>query len=258
MGRFKTESLINYSENLETAKQAVVKLMEGTGELRTQDLLLETNLEKIESGIRTLNEIGSKSWLVSSILLYSLIYDQKMYEQSGLDWINYMRESRKRLNLDPRDISEQLSSARYFIRYHDELIERGWSPIGTSKKLARAELAENLTGDHQAVLEHLISDSFRNFKDWYTGYKLKPIVDTRQTEVLRDRIELNHARAEYKIDGKSAVTLSDDLPEEYRAKLNGYLTKIFESLKSGYEPAIIPVKTNEDAQKLMQSSERSK
>jgi len=87
---YRESSLINLSDKLGDAKKAVVALMSDTAPDAIK-IFNDKDLESVEHDIKTVNEFGSKCWLVSAIALYSLIYDQKLYEQSGLAWQEYLK-----------------------------------------------------------------------------------------------------------------------------------------------------------------------
>ena len=253
MGIFKKsnqeEQLIDYSGLVEDAKATAIELMSKSN-IDAEGLFYETDLFKIEQGIKNLNEFSSKCWLVSAITLYALVYDQQLYRQSGLEWSEYLRKSRSRLGMDPRDVTEQLSSARFFIQYHEALKRSGWNPIGSGRKLARAELALALSGDLNATLEHLANDSWAEFHSWYSSFKEIPIVPKiSDSHIEKKNIEIGDSSV--KIDGKVALTIGDEIAPEDKLRIGSYVSKIFEAIKDGYEPAIIPVYDNKEANRLL-------
>lgn len=230
---------------LKQAKETALALV--SGEVDAIELLGCNNLEEIETGIKKLNEYADKCWLLSSIVLYTMIYDKNLYEQSGLSWIEYLSQSRSRLNMDKRDVTEQLSSARFFIKNHKKLVEAGWQPKGTSRKMARAELALELSGDLDLTVQHIVNDSWRDFNDWYSSYKVRVL-----SEAPSPTKDIEIRKNEFLIGGKIAVSISDDIDEEDKIKLQVYLNKIFTAMKNGEEPMFAEISEIKDAQRLQQ------
>jgi len=243
--------------NLEKAKETAIALTDGNYSLNIDSIMGSDNLGDIESGIRYLNEISDKCWLLSSIALYSMVYDESMYKQSGLFWADYLKESRARLGLAPRDVSEQLSAGRFFIKHYSALERAGWSPIGSARKMARAELAVEMSGSVEETIKHLVSDSWREFNAWYSSFKPVQALP-KPTEYARDDIEITPDKI--LVQGIDAVTLNDELPLADRERFAGYMTKIFEAIKNGYEPAIIPVYDANEGKRLeiLRDKERAK
>lgn len=237
----------NVAELNEEAKTLALTLSQ-QNTVNINSLFASENLSDIETGIKSLNELSSKCWLLSALALYSLVYNKKMYEQSNLTWQQYTKESKQRLGMNDREISEQLSSARFFVAHYKELEKAEWSPVGSSFKLARAELAYLLSNDLDLTIKHLKEDSAREFKAWYQSMKATPVI-TDNNSLKRDDIEIDGNI--YIVNKQKAVTISDKLSKEEQDKLKTYLDRIFLTLKSGYEPAIIPVKDKEDANKLL-------
>lgn len=231
-------------DQVESAKETAVALIGDNSSRNALDLFYTEDLSEVEDGIKRLNEFSSKSWLLSSILLYTLIYNKGFYEQSGLEWAEYAKQSRQRLGIDQRDITEQLSAARFFIRNHKALEKAGFNPLGSNAKLARAELALELTGSVDMVIEHIVSDTWRDFKEWYQSFKPSKSLP-KPNECRRDDISFDDGR--FTIGGVDAVTVSDRIPEADRQRLLGYLSTIFKSMALGYEPAIIPVYDKKEA-----------
>ena len=253
---FKTSE--EYSENLEQAKTTAIELMNDNLP-NASDLFFEKDLKKIEEGIKKLNDYSSKCWLISAVTLYSLIFDKGMYTQSGLSWEEYMKDSRARLGLDPRETTEQLSSARFFIKNHEALKRAGWTPIGNARKLSRAELAYKLCNNLDEVIDHLVHDSWRDFKNWYQRLKVVPILtdDSIKTEKINQK-DYRLENGVFKIGGVQAVSVNSALDEEDRVYLTTCLQKIFDALKAGYEPAIIPVYDNNEANALLRLRDKNR
>lgn len=229
-------------DEVESAKETAVTLLQNNAPKNTMDLFFSDNLEEIENGIRQLNDFSNKSWLLSAILLYTLIYSKDLYLQSGLGWAQYSKQARERLGLDPRDITDQLSAARFFIKNHLELERAGFDPVGNNRKLSRAELATDLSKDVHKVIQHLAKDTWQDFHDWYQSYKPGK---KKIEEFKRSDIEIKDGH--YFIKGNEAVSVSDKIPTEDKEKLEGYIYQIFDALRKGYEPAIIEVYDKKEA-----------
>ncbi len=232
-------------DEVESAKETAVALIKDEADFDAIELFYDDNLENIESGIRKLNSFSNKTWLLSSIILYTLIYNKSLYTQSGLSWIDYAQEARTRLGLEPRDITEQLSAARFFIMNHAELERQNFNPAGNNRKLARAEMATELCGDVHETIRHLVNDTWREFNAWYSSFKEAKALPT---EYKRDDIVIEKSRVF--IGDIEAVSISDKLPEQDRERIEKYVTQIFEAMKQGYEPAIVPVYDEKEARMM--------
>lgn len=233
----RTNRIINATvDEVESAKETAVTLLSDTSTKSALDLFYTDNLEEIENGIKKLNDFSNKSWLLSAILLYTLIYNQSLYVQSGLTWAEYSREARDRLGLEPRDITEQLSAARFFILHHTALERAGFNPAGNNRKLARAELATDLCGNVNLTIQHLVNDTWQDYKDWYTSFKIKKAITDSK---IRTDIEIKDGK--FIISGIEAVKISDSISESDKERLNEYIKQIFDAMGKGYEPAIVPV-----------------
>ncbi len=236
-------------DQVEKAKQLAIKLT--NSEFGTQkeilNLFYSRKLTEVESGIRKLNEVSDTCWLLAAILLHSIVYDQNLYTQSKLEWSEYISDSRKRLGLDQRDITEQLAAARFFIQHFDELNKAKWKPLGNCRKLARAELALRLSGNLEETVQHLVNDSWRDFKDWYSAYKLPkalPFDDKRP--------DIQLSRKGVLIDGKPLFTIGKGISNEERNRFYEYAARIYEAIKHGNEPAIIEVYDKKEEKRLQQ------
>lgn len=237
--------LIDASSNeIENAKETAVALLGDASNKMAIDLFYTDNLEEIEQGIRNLNEFSNKSWLISAILLFTLIYNKNLYAQSGLNWADYAKQSKERLGIDQRDITEQLYASEFFIRYHKQLERAHFDPVGANRKLARANLALKLSGDLPAVIKHLCNDTFRDFKTWYQSFKKSKALP-KINESVRD--DIGYKGNKFTIKGIEAVTISDKIPPEEKQRLQRYMKTIFEAIANGYEPAIIPVYDRKEA-----------
>lgn len=95
-----------------------------------------------------------------------------------------------------------------------------------------------LCGDTNLVIQHLVKDSWNEFKDWYSSYKKKKLINT-DNEKVRPEVKVEKGR--YYIGNIEAVKIDSSISEEDKARLNNYLVQIFDALKNGYEPAIVPV-----------------
>lgn len=233
-------------DEVESAKETAISLIQDNSSFDYMDLFYNDNLEYIENGIKNLNNYSNKSWLLSSILLYTLIYNKSLYSQSGLTWGDYSKQARIRLGLDPRDITEQLSSARFFIQNHDELMRQGYDITTSNRKLARAELATELCGDVHETIKHLCNDKWLDFKEWYSSFKTKKALPV---EIKNKDIDFKSSKIYIK--GEEAVTISKNVPDEYKERLEKYLSQIVDAIKQGYEPAIVPVYDEKEARNLV-------
>ncbi len=224
-------------DEIESAKETALSLISDTPSNSALDLFYTDNLQEIETGIRRLNEVSNKAYILSSVLLYTLIFNNDLYTQSGLSWDAYTAEARQRLGVSQATISNQLSTARFFIRYHNALERAGWKPDDSYSKLARAELALSLCNNIDEVIEHLINDSSSEFKKWYTSIKDGKKLSVYIQDLKRDDIKIDGNR--FYIKGIESVTISDDIPSEEKERIQTYITQIFEILQQGYEPAIV-------------------
>lgn len=230
-------------DEIESAKETAVALMANTSNQNTLDLFYTEKLDDIENGIKNLNNFSTTSWLMSAILLYTLIYNKGLYIQSGLSWSEYSKQSKKRIGLDYHELSEQLSVARFFIKHHQALERAGFTPIGNNRKLSRAELATELCGDVNLTIQHLVNDTWKDFFDWYNSYRIKELPEKNDNS--RNDIQITNNK--FIINGVEAVTISDSISESDKNRITEYVKQIFEVLQQGYEPAIISVYDRKEA-----------
>lgn len=231
-------------DEVETAKQTAYSMMQNSLiQKQAEDLFFTDNLDEIENGLKKLNEISTNSWMLSALILYTIIYNKGLYEQSGLTWDNYLAESKDRIGIDKRTVADQLCAARFFILNQKTLVERGFTFVGNTRKLIRAEYATELCGDKNLVIDHLINDSWKDFNDWYSSFKIKKLITTT-----------DHKRDDIKIDGNKfiigkveAIKISDKIPEDDKERLQDYIKQIFDAIQNGYEPAIVPVYDKKEA-----------
>ena len=229
-------------DQVNEARQTALALAGESAQMNIADWFYSDNLEEIENGIRELNKFSSKTWVLSGILIYTLIYNESLYSQSGLDWYEYSRQARERLGIDNREITEQLGAARFFIKNYKALEKRGFKLEGNNKKLARAELAEKLCGSTTQTLDHLCNDTCTEFKLWYSSFKQKPKIEND-----RKRTDLRINGDRFYIGKTEAVKISDKIPEADGKKLKDCIKSIFKILADGYEPAIIAVYDKKEA-----------
>lgn len=215
------------------------------------ELLDGHDLEFVENGIKKMNEFADKCWLLSSILVYTLIYDKQMYSQSGLDWISYVSESRERLGIEPADFTVSICSARFFIKHHHDLLQAKWNPVGSRRKLARAELALELCGDLPLTINHIVNDSWREFFDWYSAIKNPEKIAQKvvKEDMPRSDIVINNGKVTIK--GKEVYTVSDDLDKNDASRLNDCIVQFFKCLQQGYYPAVISTYNENEAKSLV-------
>ncbi|SEP79351.1 hypothetical protein SAMN04487977_101443 [Treponema bryantii] len=244
----RTNKIIDASlDEVQTAKESAIALVQGSVVQQTaEDLFYTDNLEEVENGLKSLNEFSNKAWLLSSIILYTVIYNKELYTDSGLFWDEYAKQAQERIGIDPRDVSEQLSSARFFIQHHAELERQGFDPSGNNRKLARAELATELSGDVHAVIKHLVNDSWRDFKAWYSSFKTKAI--EAPNDIKRPDIEVKGKKVY--IQGVEAIKVSEKIPQQDKERLEKYISQIFEAMRKGLEPAIVQCYDEKEARVL--------
>ena len=236
------------TDEVQIAKESAIALVQGSVVQQTaEDLFYTDNLEEVERGLKSLNEFSNKAWLLSAIILYTVIYNNDLFLQSGLTWEEYSKQSRERIGIEQRDISEQLSASRFFIKHHAELERQGFDPSGNNRKLARAELATELSGDVHAVIEHLVKDSWTEFKEWYSSFKVKQIEPP--DDIKRHDIDIKGNKVY--IQGIEAVKISDKIPPNDKDKIELYIKQIFECLQLGYEPAIMQTMDTKEANVLV-------
>ena len=230
------------ADSVEMAKKVVVEMTKDNSPTHTLDLFYSNSLDEIESGIRSLNDFSSKCWILSALALYTLIYDKQIYSQSGLDWQSYQKEAKTRLGLDPREVSEQLSGARFFISNRVKLINAGWNPSVPNQSLARAFLAVELSGDLDLTINKLVNSSVRDFKAWYQSFKMLPNVETEDK-----RPDIIISKSKIKINGVEAVKVNDKIPQQDKEQIEDCLRQIYTIIKSGNYPAIVSTYDEKEA-----------
>ena len=219
------------SEQLELATKSAFSLASDGTDLNVAELFYSHNLAEVEGHIKRLSEFSSKSWLLSAILLFMLVYSDELYKQSGLDWNSYMADARARLGLDQRDVTQMLSAARFFILYHSKLEDAGWTPANNCIKLARAELALSLCDDIDLTIEHLMNDTWDGFKKWYSSYKQK-----KQPALEENKFYTRKGKFFY--DDTEVVQISMSIPPKERAMIRNCMTQVFTLLKQGKIPSV--------------------
>lgn len=243
----------NLTDSVADAKKSVKSLMaKNEVPMDFTNLLDNDNLAEVENGIRQMNEFADKCWLLSSIMIYTLIYDKNMYEQSGLNWLEYVAQSKERLGIEPTDFSMCLCTAKFFIKYHRDLVKAGWNPVGSRRKLARAELALALSGDLNATINHLVNDSWRDFFAWYSEIKNpeKYIGTNKPVETVRKDIKITK-KGKITVGGVVPVTIADELSPEDKSRLQDLILQYFECLQTGDYPALIPTYDEREASSLV-------
>lgn len=206
-------------------------------------LMYSTNLDEVESGIKRLNDMSEKCWLLSGIALYSLIYNKNMYQQSGLGWSEYLQKSEERLGVGYKEIYEQLSASRFFICHYEKLLKKGWTPNGSKMKLVYGELAVEMSGSLDKTIDHICKDSFKEYREWYSSFRQVKYVKEVDTNYDIKPKDIKVTGRGFFMSNIEAVKVSKELPKAEQDKLNGYLRKIFDALKEGVEPQItIPKK----------------
>lgn len=237
---------------LEKAKHTALELTQDYAPTNIESVFDEQNLDAVESIIKNLNDYSSKCWILSALAVYTLVYDKNLYTQSGLTWSEYIQQSKERLGLDKRELSEQLSSARFFIKNKNALIRYGWTTSTCKQSLARGELAYELSGDIDETCKHIAQDSWANFRDWYQSFDLKKAIP----EPKNTSYTIKNRKAYY--NDIEAVKVSDELPEDEQSRFVGYIEQIFDALAQGYEPAIVPVYDKKEANKMLRLRDKSR
>lgn len=248
MKQIRTNKIIDASvDEVQVAKESAIALVQGSIVQQTaEDLFYTDNLEEVERGLKGLNDFSNKAWLLSSIILYTIIYNNELYAQSGLTWEEYSKQARERIGIEQRDISEQLSSARFYIKHHAELERQGFDCSGSPRKLARAELATELSGDVHAVIKHLVNDTWVEFKEWYSSFKEKAI--EAPSDIKRPDIDIKGKKVY--IQGIEAVKISEKIPPNDKERIEKYIGQIFDAMRKGLEPAIVQCYDEKEAKLL--------
>ena len=112
--------------------------------------------------------------------------------------------------------------------------------------MARAELATELSGDVHAVIKHLVKDSFPEFKEWYSSFKIKAILPPK--DIKRPDIDIKGKKVY--IQGIEAVKVSDKIPEQDKERIEKYIGQIFDAMRKGLEPAIVECYDDKEARVL--------
>jgi len=232
---------------LEQAKESAKDLLE------TEKPYLDTvfegkTLADVENGIKNLNNYAEKCYIASALALYSIIYDKQLYTESGLPWEEYTKQTKERLGIDRCELSRQLTSARFFVKHHKQMLKAGWKPEGSRRKLEKAEYVLSLSGSVQQTIKHLVKDTWREFFDWYSSLIEKP----KALSLPEDpKVKVSMYQGKFYLNDIEAVKVSEELPVTERMKLNQYIEQIFESISAGYEPAIIPVYDKKEAAAIL-------
>jgi hypothetical protein len=237
---------------IEEAKQTALTLMQGDTIIKSFTQLFDTSkLEDVEAGVRQMNSMADKCWLLSALVVYAVIYNENMYTQSGLTWEDYAKQTKDRLGLEHTDLSEQLTAARFFIKYHKTLLEKGWKPEGSRRKLARAELALRLSKSSVQTINHVVNDTWAQFHDWYSRMKFpERYLEQEQEEAPRNDIKISKS-GKITVGGIEPVKVSEMLTKQDKDKLDEYLLSFFSALREGYYPAIIPTYNKNEAKTLI-------
>jgi len=223
------------------AKTDACKLLNDSNTVNS-NLLYETDLSKIENGIKQLNQLSNKYWLISALALYEILYTKELYKNSGYDWATYMTQAKERLGYNKVEISMQLSSARFFIKHHKRMIELGWKPEGSMSNLAKAELAFELSRDLDAVIKHLISDTTAKFKAWYSSFK----IDEKKSW------EVSFEENAVLIGNEKVLTFEENLSLERKSAIKGILKDALSSIANGKTPLVVSMENKEEADKMKQ------
>lgn len=252
-GKVDSTTFDTVEDDLFEVRETAIALA-GQNDINIDDVFFMKDINDIEYSIKKLNEYSDKCWLLSSIVLYKLVYDKEMYSQTGLTWQEYIVDSKKRLGLAHDEVSRQLSSAKFFISHYKALQRANWSPAGNARKLSSAQMALELCNNIDEVIQHLCEDSWRDFHSWYTSLKALPA----PVEEVDCRPDITIEKSTIKVNGINAVTISDALPEKEKKELEGYLEQIYKALKRGEVPAIVPVYDDKEAKTLIRLRDKNR
>lgn len=182
---------------------------------------LSNDSEEIVRNIKTLYGISNICWLAAALLFHRLVYNIREYEVSNLTFMEYLKMSKERVGIRPQDVSDMLSAARFFLKYYDILVAKGWTPNESPRKLVRGELALELCDyDLSIVTDHLVKDTWIEFKKWYTSLKNK-------NSVAKVKFENNVI----KVNGKKVLTINPEMPEEVQDVIRRHLPELYEDIK---------------------------
>lgn len=249
----KTNAIVNESLSvLEQAKESAKEILESEKPY-LESIFDGKTLVEVESGIKNLNNYSEKCYIASALALYSIIYDQQLYTESGLTWEEYTKQTKERLGIDRSELSRQLTSARFFVKYHKQLVKAGWKPEGSRRKLEKAEYALSLCKNSTQVIKHLVNDSWREYFEWYSSLVEKP----KSLPLPEDpKVKVSVYQGKFFLNNVEAVKVSEELPVNERMKLNQYIQQIFEAISAGYEPAIVPVYDKKEAAALVRMRDK--
>lgn len=175
-------------------------------------ILEVSSLSEIEKGIKRLNEQTSAVWFITSLAIYSVVYDGELYSESGLKWKEYRSQTRERFGMDYQDFSEALSAGKFIAEHGKELFAAGWKPERSMRKLARANLALKLCGDPSVVINHLVNDQWIDFKAWYSGIGTSRAIELQKPVVGPGEISFKRGRVF--VNGVEPVAVSKEIPED--------------------------------------------
>jgi len=177
------------------------------------------DLAVVEKGLRNLGVQSSVAWLVTSVVLYRVIYQEELFKESGFDsWREYRNECRVRLGLDSREMTEYLAAGRFLSQYGKQLAAREWNPERSARKVARAELALKLCGnDSKLVIEHLVSDTWIDFNKWYSELKAQSALPAPKRR--KKSYEVIIRKGHVFVDGREPILFAEDVPDQEKKDL---------------------------------------
>jgi hypothetical protein len=196
------------------------------------DFIHEDKLEVLEDGVRRAEKVVSVCWYIQAVAVFR-IFNDLLFQQSGLTKKKYMTQSGKRLHMDRRRMSEAYQAGGFLLKNQAKLVEAGWRPEGQQRKVAYADRALRRHKDADKVIQHLIKDS----KDQFEVFALGPRRDDDGDMTARKGVELR--RNSLYIDDKEAIGVNPDLPEKDKNLLWGLVKEIGRALQVGYLPEVL-------------------
>ncbi len=190
-------------------------------------ILEVTSLSELEKSIKKLNEQVSAVWFITSLAIYSVVYDGELYSESGLRWKDYRKQTRDRFGMDHQEFSEALSAGKFIAEYGKELFAAGWKPERSMRKLARANLALSVCGDPTLVIDHLVNDQWIEFKAWYGGLKQKLIPGPDKKPGSSKNRVIEFKRGKVFVNGVEPVVIAEGIPAGDRKEIEKLIAEYY-------------------------------
>lgn len=198
-----------------------------------------SNVEEIESGIKTLLDMSDMATLVRSIAIWR-IESEDLYRQAGFKTLReYQREQSKRLSAPRSTIATWRVIGCAYVE-NAEWIESRKIPLSRNiSKLIHLQAAMNRHAPDD-VERAFIEYSSREFSAWATGAAKPKIARTAYTDVRQ-------AGNDVLLDGKRLLTLAEDAGDDARQVLR-LVADSYRVRASGLLPEIIGVENEREAQ----------